>query len=142
MATWEEMATAGAAATDANLLVIDATAAGAALAGVSDIVEQVPALVLGVAEEQQREDAGRQVDFSEQQSSPSEEPPLAAGAWSLSAQRLASKAAKRRRVKTGKKTRNSITITKFDQPAPPLDTSMVSRTGTGFSGAMSGSTVR
>ena len=49
---------------------------------------------------------------------------------------------KRKRVKTGKTTRNSITMMKFDQPAPPVKTSIVSRTGTGFSGTISGSTAR
>ena len=103
------------------LLVIDPAAAGrTALAGIGDVVEEVPALMLGVAEEQERENAGRQVEFSEHQSSPSDESPLLTGAWSLSAQRPVSKAARRMKVKKGKMMRKSITITKFDQPAPPL----------------------
>lgn len=88
-----------------SLVINPAAAPRATGTGVCHIVEQVPALMLGVAKHGERKDAGNQVEVLEHQSSESEsvsESLLATGAWSLSDQRLASKAAQRKRVKMGK----------------------------------------
>src|SRR6185369_3380943 len=128
-------------AAGAKSLVIDPAAAPRTPTRIGLVVEQVPALVLGIAEQGEGEEAGGEIEVLEHQSSSSVSS-LLTGAWSLSAQRPASKAAWRRRVKIGKMTRKSSTSTKLLQPAPPLKTSTVSRTATGFSGARSGSTLR
>ena len=112
----------GLQATDSKLFVIDAATAGAARTRIGNVIEQVPALILGVAEQCQREDAGHQVEVFEHQSSESS---LATGAWSLSDQRRVSKAARRSQLKMGNRSRKMITSTKLDQPVPPFDTSTV-----------------
>ena len=89
----------------------------------------------------QRKNRGREIELGKHQSS-SPSSLLLTGGWSLSIQRRVSKLATRIRVKIGKAIRKIISKTKLDQPAPPVLTSKVSRTGTGISSDISGSTAR
>ena len=86
-----------------SLVINPTTATRPTRTGVGDIVEHAPALMLRVAKQGEGEYAGYQVEVLEHQSSESEsESSLETGAWSLSDQRRASKAARRKRVKKGK----------------------------------------